>query len=70
MTWGPLQLAIPEQPKNEKISNFVNQILAAKRNNPEADTSTLESKIDHLVYVLYDLTKDEIAIIDENVRNV
>ena len=63
-------LAIPEQPKNEKISNFVNQILAGKRNDPDADTSILESKIDHLVYALYSLTENEIAIVEESVGNV
>lgn len=30
----------------------------------KADTSALESEIDHLVYDLYGLTEDEIAIVE------
>ena len=46
-----------------QIEEFVDQILAAKQTNPDADTSSLENVIDTLVYALYDLTKDEIAIV-------
>ena len=49
--------------------NFVNQILAAKRTNPDADVSELEKQIDQRVYLLYDLTDDEIAIV-EGAENV
>ncbi|MDP2893156.1 MAG: hypothetical protein Q8N78_02160 [Sulfurimonas sp.] len=34
------------------------------RQNPHADTSELETKIDELVYKLYDLTDEEIKIIE------
>jgi len=55
-----------------KISNeqqklliaLVDQILSAKKQNPEADTSQLEKEIDRLVYELYDLTDEEIKIIE------
>ena len=40
-------------------------ILAAKRTDPHADTSGLEADIDRLVYKLYALTEDEIAIITD-----
>jgi len=43
-------------------------ILAAKRSNPQADTSAWEREIDHLVYQLYDLTPEEIAIVEESTR--
>jgi hypothetical protein len=43
---------------------LVNKIIAMKEESPEADTSVLESQIDHLVYQLYDLTEDEIKIIE------
>lgn len=46
------------------IIDLVDQILAAKKANPQADTSGLESQIDKLVYALYNLTPDEFAIID------
>ncbi len=44
--------------------NFVNQILVHKKQNPSADTSALENEIDQLVYALYHLTPEEIAIVE------
>jgi len=44
--------------------NLVEQILTAKKSNPKADTSSLEQQIDNLVYRLYDLTYDEVKVID------
>lgn len=46
------------------LSSYVDQILAAKKANPSADTSDLERKIDCLVYELYGLTNGEVKIID------
>jgi adenine-specific DNA-methyltransferase len=48
----------------DQIINFVNQILSAKKQNSDADTSNLEHQIDQLVYKLYDLTEEEIKIIE------
>ncbi|MDI6799062.1 MAG: TaqI-like C-terminal specificity domain-containing protein [Actinomycetota bacterium] len=48
----------------EQIEALVNQILAAKKKDPSADTSHIEKKIDQLVYKLYDLTPEEIAIVE------
>ncbi len=42
----------------------VDQILALKKENPEADVSALESEIDQLVYKLYALTEEEIVIVE------
>jgi hypothetical protein len=39
-----------------------------KKQNPQADTSALEREIDQLVYKLYDLTSDEIDIIEGNIN--
>jgi len=39
-------------------------LLAAKRANPQADTSQMEKEIDRLVYKLYGLTQEEIAIVE------
>jgi adenine-specific DNA-methyltransferase len=36
----------------------------AKRAYPQADTSKLEREIDHLLYQLYELTKEEIKIVE------
>lgn len=43
---------------------LVERALAAKRANPQADTSELEREIDQLVYQLYGLTPEEIAIVE------
>ena len=47
------------------IIKIVNQILKAKIANPDADTTDLEQEIDERVYALYNLTQEEIAVIEE-----
>ena len=47
----------------EKIESLVDQILIMKSQSKSAETSDLENQIDQLVYQLYDLTEEEIAII-------
>lgn len=42
----------------------VDQILSAKKKNPNADTSALERQIDEMVYKLYGLTPEEIEIVE------
>jgi hypothetical protein len=61
------QLPIPKiTPRKQKtIIHLVNQIISAKTKNSNSDTTKLESKIDRLVYELYDLTEDEIKIIEK-----
>lgn len=46
------------------IITLINQILATKKSDPFADTTAEEHKIDRLVYDLYGLTEDEIAIVE------
>jgi hypothetical protein len=36
-----------------------------KSANPQADTAALERQIDRLVYGLYELTEEEIKIVEE-----
>lgn len=43
---------------------LVDKILAAKTQNPKANTSTLERQIDEMVYKIYELTFNEVKIID------
>lgn len=50
-----------------KMVNLVDQILTIKNSNPDAETYKLETQIDELVYQLYDLTEEEIKIIEGNV---
>ncbi len=47
-----------------EIEYKVDEILAAKATAPEADTSSFEDEIDKLVFELYNLTEDEIAIVE------
>jgi len=57
-------------PKNLNEGFFhdkVTSILNAKKQDPKADTTTLEKEIDQLVYKLYGLTKEEIAIVEQEV---
>jgi len=54
----------PKPTHSKKIVSIVDQILSAKRKNAEADISHLEQKIDQLVYKLYNLTDEEIKIIE------
>jgi len=37
---------------------------ATKQRDPKADTTALEREIDLLVYQLYDLTAEEIAVVE------
>jgi len=46
------------------IVKLVDRVLIAKRQNPQADTSELEREIDRLVYALYGLTEEEIAVVE------
>lgn len=62
----PIPIGIDEILHNKIISN-VNQILTAKIANPQADTTSLETEIDQLVYKLYGLTDEEIKIVEESV---
>ena len=48
----------------DKLKNYVNTILESKKENPMGDTSELENQIDLIVYRLYNLTYDEVLIVD------
>lgn len=60
-----LPLVIATTKQQAKIAELVDRILAAKSEDPHADTSKLETEIDRLVYKLYDLADDEIAILED-----
>ena len=50
--------------RQQPIIYMVKQILEKKRLNPNADTSASEQEIDRLVYKLYNLTDEEIEIVE------
>jgi adenine-specific DNA-methyltransferase len=60
------QFAVPNlaNQSTKDIEVLVDQILIEKEENPSADTTLLESQIDQLVYELYGLTEEEIAIVE------
>ncbi|MCH3782003.1 Eco57I restriction-modification methylase domain-containing protein [Campylobacter jejuni] len=63
------RLPIPKiNSKNQKLVdeliNLVDEILKAKEQNKNASTQELENKINSLTYKLYNLTEDEIKIIE------
>ncbi|GAB0003087.1 class I SAM-dependent DNA methyltransferase [Helicobacter pylori] len=64
------RLPIPQiTPQNQelahKITDCAKVILEAKEKDPKANTKELEKEIDALVYQLYNLTDEEIKIIEE-----
>jgi hypothetical protein len=59
--------------KNDKdldpiIENCVKHIVELKKQNQSADTTDLENQIDQLVYQLYGLKDEEIAIIENTTK--
>ena len=51
--------------KQSQIAELVDQIIATKKADSSADTSSMEQVIDRLVYRLYGLTADEATIIED-----
>ncbi len=60
------KLSIPDVSieKQRPIIDLVEKILMEKQVNPQADVSTLEEEIDNIVYQLYELTGNEIDIVE------
>ncbi|MGL2901346.1 class I SAM-dependent DNA methyltransferase [Helicobacter pylori] len=58
------QITEKNQELADKIIALVERILQAKENDPKANTQGLEKEIDALVYQLYNLTDEEIKIIE------
>ena len=60
------RLPIPKISPTEQrpFIKLVDSILAAKAANPKADTTEQETEIDRLVYELYGLTTEEIAVVE------
>ena len=58
----PIPAAPPE--RQQSIIDLITSILQEKKANSSADTNCLEDKIDFIVYHLYNLTYEEVLIID------
>ncbi|GAA9053266.1 class I SAM-dependent DNA methyltransferase [Helicobacter pylori] len=59
------QITEKNQKLADKITDGAKAILEAKEKDPKANTQKLEKEIDALVYQLYNLTDEEIKIIEE-----
>jgi hypothetical protein len=55
-------------PLENEVMEKTNELIELKKSAPGADTTALEAEIDQLVYELYGLTEEEIAIIEEAVK--
>ncbi|WRC97020.1 Eco57I restriction-modification methylase domain-containing protein [Helicobacter pylori] len=58
------QITKSNKPTADKIIVLVDKILQTKEKDPKANTQRLEKEIDALVYQLYNLTDEEIKIIE------
>jgi hypothetical protein len=61
-----LPIAEADKENQKKIISLVDKIIAAKVKSPSADTSNYENEIDDIVYTLYQLTYEEIGIVDRS----
>jgi hypothetical protein len=59
-----LPIASANRTTATELVKLVTRILAAKAVDPATDTSALEREIDRIVYELYGLTEEEIAIVE------
>jgi len=61
-------IKIIAEDSQQPFIELVTQIIYIKQQTPSTDTTPLESQIDQLVYQLYELTEEEIEIIEKSVR--
>jgi hypothetical protein len=61
----PLPITVDQEIENS-VSEKVKMVMKQKKLNTKANTTVIEKEIDHLVYELYDLTEEEIKIIENN----
>ena len=59
-----IPIPIADEWTKEALIKLVELAITKREQNQQADISELENKIDQLVYQLYDLTEEEIAIVE------
>jgi hypothetical protein len=62
--FSQIPIATKNNETRTQVESKVNEILSLKKQDPATDTTVLETEIDTLVYQLYGLTAEEIAIIE------
>ena len=60
-----IPIKIPDEKTLYIIEELVNQIISNTKENNKSAILNLENEIDQMVYKLYGLTDDEIAIVEE-----
>ena len=63
----PLPIIISEN--QSSIVNLVKEAIKTKKENHKVDITNIESQIDILVYKLYNLTYEEVKVIDSNIES-
>ena len=58
---------LPVEGKN-RVAELAREITSIKKNKPNADTSMIESEIDHILYVAYKLSPKEIDLIEKQAQ--
>jgi hypothetical protein len=51
-----------------KLISKVQDVISNKEKNENSDTTSLELEIDHLVYKIYDLTPEDINIVENSIK--
>ena len=62
------QLPLPIKFNSIKLESLVTEIISLKSIDKDTDSSKIENKINKIVYQLYGLTEEEIAIIEKGVK--
>ena len=60
------QLPLPTNTNSSDLDALISEIILLKSKDKDSDTKDLENKIDNAVYKLYDLTEEEIKIVEQN----
>lgn len=64
----PLPIIISKN--QSSIVNLVNEAIRIKKEDSKADITNIENQIDILVYKLYNLTYEEVKVIDPNIESI
>ena len=62
-------LPVPQNIDETPFNNLVDKILKIKKEDPSYDTSQIEDKINSLVYELFELNCEDIAIIEKSLES-
>jgi hypothetical protein len=54
--------------RTDVLDSLSSEVINLKKLRPENDSSALEAQIDRLVYQLYGLTDEEIALVEASFR--